>query len=215
MDWIFDHIQLIIIIGSSIAWWLTQQRQQNADDEDKPSPHERPGRQRIDWERQQEGGESDAARQVRERMRRLRDQRRQGSPAPTSTPTSQPRRAEPTMQDLPPVLRELMGIPEPEPEPAPKPVVPPPVPQESRADRMAREMRELEAKQREAEAMASRVRGQIGGASGKRRRSRRGQSAHRGDVLSDQSFLQTLRDPRSARRAILLKEVLDRPVGLR
>lgn len=208
MDWILDHLQLIIIIGSSIAWWLTQQRKE--DEDETPKPGERPGRQRIDWQREQER-DGDAARQVRERMRQLREQRGQGG-APTEAPA--PRRAEPTVQDLPPVLRELMGIPDKQPEPEPAPAPPPLPPRESSTDRMSRQLRELEAKQREAEAMAAKARRGMPSRS-RTRRPAAAKVALAKDPLAQPDFLETLRDPRSARRAILLKEVLDRPVSLR
>ena len=145
-------------------------------------------------------------------MRRLREQRGQTTtsrPTPTTQSPSAPRRAEVPGEDLPPVLRELFGIPESRRETPPP--TPPPVPRENRAEQMSAEIRELEAKQREAEAMAARVRGQIGGPRKRRRRP----TAAGADILSDRDFLATLRDPASARRAILLKEILDRPVGLR
>ncbi len=208
MDWILDHLQLIIIIGSSIAWWLTQQRKEGEDE--TPKPGDRPGRERIDWKREQER-DGDAARQVRERMRQLREQRGQNR-APAETP----RREEPTLQDLPPVLRELMGIPEqkPEPKPNPPPAPPPLPPRESSTDRMSRQLRELEAKQREAEAMAAKARRGMPSRS-RTRRPAAAKVAMAKDPLAQPDFLATLRDPRSARRAIILKEVLDRPVSLR
>ncbi|WP_221032306.1 hypothetical protein [Actomonas aquatica] len=223
MDWIFDNIQLLVIIGSSIAWWLTQQKKDS--DDDQPKPSDRPGRKAIDWKREEQGGESDAARQVRERMRRLREQRGQQEQRQSQRRESpQSERPQPTASDIPPVLRELMGIPEPEPEPVrevrrPEPMVPPPLPRNEGGERMAAQMRELEAKQREAEAMASRVKGALPGSTDRKRRRRQHSASYGantgGDMMSDRDFLKTLRDSRSARRAIILKEVLDRPVGLR
>lgn len=36
MDWVFDHLQLIIVIAGSVAWWLNQRRQAQAGDEAPP-----------------------------------------------------------------------------------------------------------------------------------------------------------------------------------
>ena len=199
MNWVFDNIQLIIVVASTIAWWLTQKKQQDAPPDD---PMARPGREPIDYEQD----ESEAARQVRERMRRLREQRGL-SPEPDQVPPL-PQRPQPSVENIPPVLRELMGIP----EPKPQPVAPPPVPRVDEGARMAAQMRELEAQRRESEATAARVRQQTSLRQHKRRAAA---VAPRGRGLDDRDFLATLRDPRSARRAIILREVLDKPVALR
>ena len=199
MNWVFDNIQLIIIVASSIAWWLTQKKQPDAPPED---PMARPGRQPIEYEQD----DSDAARQVRERMRRLREQRGLSHEDDNVPPL--PDRPQPSVENIPPVLRELMGIP----EPKPRPVAPPPVPRVDHGARMAAEMRELEAKRRESDAAAAKIRQQTALRQHKRQSAA---VAPRGRGLDDRDFLATLRDPRSARRAIILREVLDKPVALR
>lgn len=219
MNWIFDNLQLIIIVASTIAWWLTQNKK--SEDED---PHERPGRKKIEWDQES----SEAAEQVRERMRQLREQRRQreqgeeandGSGGSTTmSPPPPPRRSQPTAEDLPPVLRELMGIPESKPEPPPPAPAPAPPPLPSATESMQSELRDLEKKRREAERMAEKARSRAGlprkrgeeyGGKG-RRRSPRGTAS-----LDDADLLATLRSARHARKAIILREVLDKPVALR
>jgi type IV secretory pathway VirB10-like protein len=88
---------------------------------------------------------------------------------------------------------------------------PPPVPETNpvldRQQRMEQEMAELEEKRKEAEAMARKA--GVGKATQRRRR------AKRTSDLSERDFLATLRDPSQARRAILLREILGKPVGMR
>lgn len=112
-------------------------------------------------------------------------------------------------EQIPPVLRELMGIPEPRPR-APAPA-PPPIPEvnpvSERQQRMQDEIAALEAKRRAADAKAAKFKANM-----PQRRRRRQSSA---DSLSDRDFLATLRDPRQARRAVVLREVLSKPLALR
>lgn len=212
MNWIFDNLQLVIVVGSTIAWWLTQRKQ--GDEDDAPKPGDRPGREKIDFEQMERN------RKLREEIRRKREQRQRGSdqPSPELQEREAPtRRHSPGMEvpedvseQIPPVLRELMGIPDPQPR-APEPT-PPPLPAvnpvSERHDRMEQELAELETKRREAEALAAKV--AIPGAGRKRRR-----RATSSQSLSDRDFLATLRDPRQARRAIVLREILGKPIALR
>lgn len=214
MSWIFDNLQIVIVVGSTIAWWLTQRKQ--GDEEDAPKPGDRPGRQKIDVDQMERN------RKLREEIRRKRQERQSGRPVPATqmreregeVPT--PRRSpgmevpEDVSEQIPPVLRELMGIPDPRPR-APAPT-PPPLPEVNpvteRHERMEQELAQLEAKRREAEAMAAKV--SIPGTQRSRRR-----RATSSESLSDRDFLATLRDPRQARRAIVLREVLGKPIALR
>jgi hypothetical protein len=213
MGWILDNLQFVIVIASTIAWWLTQRNQ--GDEEDGPKPGERPGREKIDVDQLERN------RRLREEIRRKREQRQRGGdqPAPTMqergtlAPNRRPELDVPedVREQIPPVLRELMGIPEPQPR-APEPA-PPPLPEVNpvtqRQERMEREMAELAAKQREAEALAARV--AVPGTTSRRRRRRSASSSS----LSDRDFLATLRDPAQARRAIVLREILGKPLALR
>lgn len=36
MDWVFDHLQLIIVIAGTVAWWLNQRKQAQTGDEAPP-----------------------------------------------------------------------------------------------------------------------------------------------------------------------------------
>ncbi|MCC5024434.1 MAG: hypothetical protein J6386_17315 [Candidatus Synoicihabitans palmerolidicus] len=201
MRWALDNLQLVIIAASTIAWWLTQNKQKS---QPPPKHGERPGRTPIEFE------EADSARQVRERMQQLREQRRQGDGGPVQAPA----RPKPKQDDIPPIWRELMGIPaEPEPEPMPpQPPVLPAQPMVSRQDKLEREMRELDVQRRKADAMAEHARSKSRSNSWGKTRSK---TIAEPDGLSDLDFLATLRNPKSARRAIVLREVLGKPVALR
>ena len=199
MSWIFDNLQIVIVVGSTIAWWLTQRKQ---GEEEPPKHGERPGRQKIDFETLERN------KRLREEIRRKREQRQAGvepseAPAPRSNLPDLEREI---TQQLPPVLREMMGMPEAPPPAAAPPPVPKVNPVLERQQRMEQEMAELQLKRREARALAARV-----GVNQNTRRRR----ARRTSDLNERDFLATLRDPKSARRAILLREILGKPVGLR
>lgn len=205
MNWILEHFQVVVVIASAFAWWLSQRREQAGNDDDTPA--DRPGREPIDSD------ELERTRRVQEEIRRKIAERRGGTGAPArSEPVLTPRQGderpspEATTPPIPPILRELLGMP---PEPPP---MPPPMPREEpnpvleRHRRMEAEIRELEQTQREAEAMAARVR--VAPAAARPVRAA-------ADALGDEDWLATLRDQRSARRAVLLREILGKPVGLR
>lgn len=208
MSWIFDNLQIVIVVGSTIAWWLTQRKQ---GEEETPPPTDRPGRRSIDVDQMERN------RRLREEIRRKREQRRTGDQGPATQMREREeatRRREVDVPDdvteqIPPVLRELMGIPEPRPR-APAPA-PPPIPEvnpvSERQQRMQDEIAALEAKRRAADAKAAKFKANM-----PQRRRRRQSSA---DSLSDRDFLATLRDPRQARRAVVLREVLSKPLALR
>ncbi|GAB5562350.1 MAG: hypothetical protein SynsKO_39970 [Synoicihabitans sp.] len=200
MDWIFDNIVIIAIIGSAIAQWLKSR----SEDGEEEAPQDRPGRKKIDVEQLERN------RRLREEIRRKREERQRGEGPLVEQPA--PKTIEDLEKDiapqLPPVLREMMGIPD-EPVRAPQP---PPVPDSNpvldRQQRMQEEMAALEEKKREAQAMAKKA--GVGALQQARRR-----RAARPEEMSERDFLATLRNPRQARRAVVLREVLGKPLALR
>ena len=211
MNWIFDNMQLVIVIASAFAWWLNQRRE--GSEEEKP-PESTLEKDREHYE------ELRRRKKIQEDIRRKIAERR-GETVPSDSAPSQPMRrdrpspqstqpVEPAEPEIPPFLRELMGIPEPVREAPPEP---PPMPKFSpvsdRHSRMEAELRELEIKRKEAEAMAANVRRST--KSKKRHTSATTQS----DAMSDRAWLATLRNPKSARRAIVLREILGKPVSLK
>jgi len=90
MDWVFDHLQLIIVIAGSVAWWLNQRKQAQAGDEAPP-----PETSFDDPE-------------LAERTRKIREEiQRRIAELARGYPTEQPTRPqdEPTE---PPVVREVV-----------------------------------------------------------------------------------------------------------
>lgn len=207
MQWIFDNVQLLVVVGSAIAWWLMQNKQQ-ADEE--PPPFEPDGR--VDPMGDPEALER--TRRIQEEMRRRIAERQRGADGAPSTQTQAPARPVPPPV-LPPIIRQALGIPEEQAAP------PPPLPTATfdrsasdRQDRMHQQMRELEVTRREAEAKAEaiavRTRQRFG-----ERKARPASLTSEASSLASQDLLASLRDPRNARRAIVLREVLGPPVGLR
>ncbi len=206
MNWIFDNMQLVIVIASAFAWWLNKRREDAALDEQTP-PTKRSNEDYAEVERR---------RKIQEEIRRKIAERRgevaPASPQDRSRPSPQSTQpVEPEEPDIPPFLRELMGMPER--RPVAPPVEPPPMPTTSpgfdRQAEMQAELCKLEEKKKEAEAMSANFRAASSRSGPRKRRP----SATSGD--SGRDLLATLRDSKSARRAIVLREILDKPVALR
>jgi len=90
MDWVSDHLQLIIAIAGAVAWWLNQRRQGQA------------GTEESDPEKSFEDPElAERTRRIREEIQRKIEQRSHGLP-PVSNPVPSESPA------LPPVLREIV-----------------------------------------------------------------------------------------------------------
>lgn len=81
MDWIFDHLQVIFIVGGAIAYWLNQRRKANSDE--APEPHKD-----VTFDDPQL---AERTRQIREEIRRKIEARAKGypheQPAPVHVPT--------------------------------------------------------------------------------------------------------------------------------
>jgi len=205
MDWIFDNLQLIVVIGSGIAWWLMQNKEQADDDP--------PSRSNRDL-RGDPLGDPDAlerTRRIQEDIRRKIAERQRGQTG--EAPPPMPRAPEP---ELPPIIRHALGLP-PEPPRTPPPMPSAPVQSHDRSsldrqERMQQEMRELEATRREAEAKVREVSARTARKLGQRRAQGAGSAVA---PMSHREILTSLRDPRGARSAMVLREVLGKPVGLR
>jgi hypothetical protein len=186
MDWIFDHLQLVFVVGGAIAWSLNQRKQAQAGDEAPPP--------------EQEAGFDDP--ELAERTRRIREEiqrkieqraRRYANEQPT-LPHSEP--VEP-----PPVIREVV-------------VARQPVRAASRieAQRQAEILEEQAAlmeRLREAELMKTAAQRRKLFEESTSDHSVAEQVAIRSTVLDD------LRTPDALRRAFILREVLGPPVALR
>jgi hypothetical protein len=203
MDWIQDHLQLVIAAAAAIAYWLNARRKdkagQAADYDGDGKPDNVPGGARAMREHEQAMEHAENTRRIQEEIRRKIAERQGGGHA---VPPPMP----PAMPPAPPVLRRE---------------------QPERA-RQAMEERRAEA-EREAAVVLERQRGLAAQlAALQARKAEAGREAKSvwasqqpepvatpGRVRDDAGLLAELRNARSLRRAIILREVLGTPVGLR
>lgn len=77
MDWIFDHLQVLIAAAAAVAYWLNQRRQEQADSEQEPETR---------FERDEPGSadEAERARRIREEIRRKIAERAGGGQVQTA-----------------------------------------------------------------------------------------------------------------------------------
>jgi type II secretory pathway component PulC len=192
MRWITDNLQLVLAVAGALAWWLTQRKQQQ-EAEAAPPPHE---------EKSFEDPElAERTRRIREEIQRKIEQRARGYA------NEQPRPIQPEVAELPPVIREIFGVPEPEPAP-----VMPRVASRQEAQRQA-EILEQQA------AMAEQLRQAklMKAAAEKRKEFEAATADHRTEQRTEtrSSVMGDLRTPEALRRAFILREVIGPPVALR
>jgi len=213
MNWISEHLQLIFAVVGALAYWLNQRREAEAARDAKKNP---PPASLAEAE----ADDPFRAEKVREEIRRKIAQRRGGAPLP------EPVRAEPPMVEekkfpMPPLARPLaptdtFGGPN---RPlvrrteTVRPVEPVPaavattIASETyaasleRQEQLATKMREL-AEQR---AMVARKAAAVAVTD----------AAVAHSALAGNELRHDLRDPRSLRRAMVLREILGVPVALR
>jgi len=195
--WIFEHIQVLIVVAGVVAWWLNQRRRekegQSADFDGDGVPERAPTAPTYN--------DTEQTRRVQEDIRRKIAERRTAPPAPAATPP-------PIFQDpVQAMLKELQKRLELEPAPAAVPL-PPPVPAIDQ-EQLTRQ-RELEEKlqvlDRERRATQSRA----------------DELQRRPDLYEPainptpaDGWLAELRDAKNVRRAIVLRELLGPPIALR
>lgn len=187
MDWVFDHLQLIIAAAGAIAWWLNKRRDPGG--AETPAPHQEDTFDDPEL--------AERTRRIREEIQRKIAERARGYPTEQPTVPREPR-AEP------PVVREVI-VPE-----------VPPVGRRTVSDLEAQRQAEILEEQatlaerlREAELMkaAALKRAHYEAATMDQTTVLRTQA--RSTVLVD------LHDPAALRRAFILREVLGPPVALR
>lgn len=234
MDWIRDNLQLIIVVAGSIAVWLNNRQREKqgmpADyDEDGVPDGARPparpeARELAPVSRDGTDPEQDErVRRIQEEIRRkIAERRGQGAPPPMPPP--EPRSLgdllgepfRPVFQETPPPLPKPVA----RAEPAPASVEVDAYADEAALERqrsLAEQMRQLEERRREnVQAAAASSRGVSAAA---------GSASARGAVPvapgggagvgGGGSLAGELRDPRALRRAMVWREVLGAPVGLR
>lgn len=204
MNWILEHLQLVLAIAGAFAFWLKQRKESKAENEPtRPTQPATVG----------EADDADRARKIREEILRKIAERRGETPPATVSRDEPPKRFKvPTLVRPPHAPVDTFGGPS---RPAvlrdEAPRNEPPVlvargeSQEAvlaRQERLAQQMRDLEEKkilaQRRAAELAN-VKRETDDA-----RERAASSVRR-----------DLREPRALRHAMILREVLGTPVGLR
>lgn len=223
MDWIFDNLQLIIVIAGAIAYWINQRAREKAgqeadyDEDGIPEKRPTPPLQRSETREltpaSRDGGnfeQEERARRIREEIQRKIAERR-GQAVPPPMPAS------PRIDPFRPVFQEE-AAPVPPPLRRVEPPTPPPLRPEpvvvyddsaaiDRQRRLAEELERLEEQRREARRVATQVRADTAAPAGSR--------ASGAGAIGTRSVAAELRDPRSLRRAFVLREVLSEPVALR
>jgi hypothetical protein len=205
MDWILSHLQVVLAVAAAIAYWVNQRKAAAREDKKETPPSSgRSGPARAD------AGEDERTRRIQEEIRRKIAERRGAAPRPSPAPVATERPV------APPVI-------------APRPV----------AQEMARGLRErLEARLAEArartEAKAQERQRQweeqekaleADRFATQRRTAEiaaQAQAAPAPTLLADagipggpRHWSDEMRDRQNLRRAIVLREVLGPPVGLR
>jgi hypothetical protein len=220
MKWVFENLQLILVIAGAIAYWLNQRAREkageDADYDGDGLPENRPARREL-TPANRDGSDPDQeerARQIREEIRRkIAERRGQVAPAPEAPPPL------PRFDPFRPVFQEdAAPVPPPlrpaEPETVREVVV---VQADSsaleRQRQLAEQLEQLEAQRREASRQAARLQEERDRA--RAHSADRSASPPAGAVLGSRSVAAELRDPRALRRAFVLREVLSAPVALR
>lgn len=204
MNWILEHIQLIIVVAGGIAYWLNQRR--------KAQQEEAEEQRRLAESPRSQMHTPPAADDEAERIRRIQEEIRRkilerlGGGAPSPQPPELP-------------VEEVEEGPAPEPIPAMARTAPKPdaYAQASSADQtisldqdILERQRQLSDQLRALEVQRSQVVGKAEAFAEKTAAAMAASgTAIRGSLLAD------LRNPEAARRAIVLREVLGAPVGLR
>jgi hypothetical protein len=188
MDWVTEHLQLIIAVAGAIAWWLNQ-RKQGAED-----TAESPEEQTF-----QDPELAENTRRIREEIQRKIEQRRRG--ITLAPPLGQAEPAEP-----PPVMREVVLRP---------PLTPLPS-RAARAHLDAQ--RTAEILEQQASLAEQLRQAQEMNAATLRRRQFETEVASKEEaaaVAVRSALGDDLRNPAALRRAFILREVLGPPLGLR
>ena len=200
MEWILDHLQIVIAVAAAIAYWLNQRRQGQADDSGD-MPTEMPPR---DFNADPE--EEQRTRRIQDEIRRKIAERAAGGPINVPPPAAEP----------PPLFRTESPAPRPVATPLPQreftreavpsPVMARPTHQETagaileRQHELAEQMEALASSRRIVERKAAAI---VAHAKAQE------PSPIRGELMHE------LRGARNLRRAMVLREILGPPVGLR
>lgn len=230
MKWILEHLQVIILVAGAIAYWFNQRKREKegmpADYDEDGVPENRPKRPEFD-PATMDADEAERTRRVQEEIRRkIAGRRGQALQPPVPNATDQaPRIPAPARREAapPPVFQDPVAemLKEIQRRFSPETAAPPPIPVRSEPEPIDREMlerqraleeqlRQLEAEKRAIQARAAKA----ASANPAMALVPQGALAASGNK-SGASWLAELRDPNTARRAIVLREIMGSPVGLR
>ena len=221
MRWIFENIQVVIVVAGAIAYWLNQRQRLKrglppVDEDGQPIPENRPKQTSFE-----ETDDAERTRRIQEEIRRKIAERRSESgpasaPPPPLVTIPAPVRREatppPVFQDP---VQEMMKqmqrrfVPE-----SSAPAAPPDESTQAAGERetltrqreLEDKLQELEAQQRVTRQRVAEVKATDAAAATSRETA--------GQVAADR-WLTELRDPQTARHAIVLREIIGTPVGLR
>ena len=215
MDWIWDNLQLILVIAVSIAVWINQHRREKngepADYDEDGIPDNRVP-PRADTRTLTPASRDGMDPEHEERVRRIQEEIRRKIAERRGQPVPPPLAPQPAFEqeERPMVFRE-------------EPAAPPPVPLVrevvvayddgaalERQRRLEEQLAELEKQKREARRAAQAL--AEAGATSVRSA---GTAEAGGAGIGSRSVGRELRDPKAVRRAMVLREVLGTPVGLR
>jgi hypothetical protein len=223
MRWVFDNIQVVIVIAGVIAAWLAKRQRIKqglppVDEDGNPIPRNHPKQASFE-----ETDDVERTRRIQEEIRRKIAERRGESgpsPAPRPSPVTIPAPARreatppPVFQDpVQEMMKELQRRFVPVPE-APAPAGPPVASTQAEGERETltrqRDLQEklevLEAQQRVTRQRVADIKATDAAAATSRE--------FAGQVAAD-VWIAELRDPQTARHAIVLREIIGPPVGLR
>jgi len=222
MNWIFDNLQIVLTVAAALAYWLTQRAASKSDKQAKG----RPGAER---QATPDVEDFDLTRKIQEEIRRrIAERRGEMSEPPQGQPFD---KAQGRSMERPPEPEQFERYREPEPPPPLQPVpVEPPSPvmspmgvPESDLERQLEEARERAAltaeKRKQASVKLSQaLRSSEAAAAGIRAPkmpSLGWQMTTGGQGGSNRTLRRALLSPSTVRQAIVLREVLGPPVGLR
>ncbi len=190
MDWVSDHLQLIIAVAGVVAWWLNQRKGVQAEGDSEPPPEEKSFEDPELAER---------TRRIREEIQRKIEQRARGYA------NEQPKPMQPHPAELPPIIREIFMGPE-------RATTGPQAASRQEAQRNA-EILEQQATMAEQLRQAKLMKL----AAEKRKEFESATADHRAEKRTEtrSSVLVDLQTPESLRRAFILREIIGPPIALR
>lgn len=193
MDWFFEHFKLFVLVGGAVAYWLNQRRKAKEEQEAARTHTSAPPAQT------QMSDEAARVRRIQEEIRRKIQERTagMGGVQKRQSPVA------PIQQTPPPLAPKEDAKPDAYAQPTEEQSIASDQAVLERQQQLAAKLKELEEKRRQ----------NMGKAQVFAEKTAEGMAAS--DVAVGGSPLADLRNPTSVRRAIILREVLSPPVGLR